>query len=145
MSLVATELNWSANSEWRDFPISLIQDCKNGIKQIIYYLHGHICVYLDNMLSVMGKYSVIKMPSEVLRSTAKNVAELRKELSWTQQGLSEKSGVSYGSIKRFERSGKISFESLLKIAECLNRLSEFENILLPRDDQRLKKLFESHE
>ena len=93
----------------------------------------------------MGKYSINKLPSDILKSTAQNVAVLRKELNWTQQDLAEKSGVSYGSIKRFERSGQISFESLLKIVEVLNRLTEFETLLLPKDDQRLKKLFKSHE
>lgn len=92
----------------------------------------------------MGKYSVSKLPSDLLVSTARNVATLRKELKWTQQELAERSGVSYGSVKRFERFGKISFESLLKIAEVLNRLAEFESLLLPNDDQRLKKLFKSH-
>jgi transcriptional regulator with XRE-family HTH domain len=90
----------------------------------------------------MGRYSINKLPSDILKSTAQNVAALRKELKWTQLDLAEKSGVSYGSIKRFERSGQISFESLLKIAEVLNRLNEFETLLLPKDDQRLKKLIE---
>ncbi len=92
----------------------------------------------------MGKYSVNKLPSDILKSTAKNVAELRKELNWTQQDLVDKSGVSYGSIKRFERLGKISFESLLKIAEALDRLDEFETLLLPKGEKRLEKLFKSH-
>jgi transcriptional regulator with XRE-family HTH domain len=92
----------------------------------------------------MGKYSVNKLPSDILASTAKNAAGLRKGLHWTQQDLAEKSGVSYGSVKRFERTGKISFESLLKIAEALNRLGEFETLLLPKDDKRLQELFNSH-
>ena len=95
-------------------------------------------------MSIMGRYSINKLPSDILTSTAKNVAALRKEFNWSQQDLAEKSGVSYGSIKRFERSGQISFESLLKIVEVLNRLTEFETLLLPKNDQRLKKLFKSH-
>lgn len=90
----------------------------------------------------MAKYSIYKLPSDILRSTAQNVAALRKEQGFTQQELAVKSDVSYGSIKRFETSGKISYESLLKIAEALERLSEFENVFLPAtDNQRLKKLF----
>ena len=92
----------------------------------------------------MGKYSINKLPSDILMSTAKNVAELRKELNWTQQDLVEKSGVSYGSIKRFERFAKISFESLLKIAEALSRLDDFETLLVPRGNKRLEKLFKSN-
>lgn len=91
----------------------------------------------------MGKYSINKLPSDILKSTAQNTAAVRKELRWTQEDLAERSGVSYGSIKRFERSGQISFESLLKIAEALNRLTEFESILLPKGEQRLQKLFNS--
>lgn len=91
----------------------------------------------------MGKYSINKLPSDILKSTAENVATLRKELKWTQEDLADKSGVSYGSIKRFERLGKISFESLLKIAEALNRLGEFENLFISKSDKRLKDLFKS--
>ncbi len=89
----------------------------------------------------MGKYSAHKIPSDILASTAQHVATLRKQQRWTQQDLAIKSGVSFGSIKRFERSGQISFASLLKIAEALNRLADFETILLPNDDIRIRKLF----
>lgn len=92
----------------------------------------------------MGKYSINKVPSDILISIAQNVSKLRKEKGWTQRDLAKKSGVSFGSIKRFERSGQISFESLLKIVEALNRLSEFENLLiLSKDNQRIKQLFNS--
>lgn len=91
----------------------------------------------------MGKYSINKLPSDILKSTAERIAEIRKVKNWTQKDLAEKSGVSFGSIKRFERLGKISFESLLKIAESLDRLDEFEALLLPRDNKRLEKLFKS--
>ena len=91
----------------------------------------------------MSKYSLDKLPSDILKSTAKNVSRLRKEKKLTQQDLVNKSGVSYGSIKRFERTGKISFESLLKIAEALGRLEEFDGLLRPTGIKRLEKLFES--
>lgn len=93
----------------------------------------------------MGKYSVNKMPADILIAIAQNVAILRKEQGWRQQDLAEKSDVSYGSIKRFEQSGQISFESLLKIVESLRRLSEFESVLLPvKDNQRIQQLFKSY-
>ena len=92
----------------------------------------------------MGRYSVVKLPSDILRSTANNVAAIRKDLGWTQQELAERSGVSYGSVKRFERLGQISFESLLKIAEAINRLHEFEKLFIPLDTKRINKLFETN-
>lgn len=89
----------------------------------------------------MNKFSINKLPSDILMSTAKNAALLRKELKLTQQDLSEKSGVSFGSIKRFERTGQISFESLLKLAEALDRLSDFESLLAPKGNKKIEELF----
>ncbi len=91
----------------------------------------------------MGKYSVNKLPSDILISIAQNASKLRKELGLSQLALAEKSGVSYGSIKRFEQSGKISLESLLKLAEALNRLDEFENLFKLLNMERIEKLFNS--
>ena len=64
----------------------------------------------------------------VLSGIVKRVKERRKELKLTQHGLALRSGVSYGSIRRFESTGEISFNSLLKIASVLNALADF-NIL----------------
>jgi transcriptional regulator with XRE-family HTH domain len=52
----------------------------------------------------------------------------RLELGLTQVSLATHSGVSFGSIKRFENTGKIALESLLKIALTLNALEDFENL-----------------
>ncbi|MEM9858835.1 MAG: helix-turn-helix transcriptional regulator, partial [Bacteroidota bacterium] len=57
---------------------------------------------------------------------------LRKAHGLSQSQLAEKSGVSFGSIKRFERSGKISLESLLKIAFVLDALASFEQLFPPK-------------
>ncbi|MCB4774840.1 MAG: helix-turn-helix domain-containing protein [Sulfurovum sp.] len=49
----------------------------------------------------------------------------RKALKLTQQELATRSGVSFGSLKRFESSGKIALESLLKLAFVLECLGDF--------------------
>lgn len=61
----------------------------------------------------------------VLNGIIEKVKQRRKELKLTQQGLAKKSGVSYASIRRFESTGEISFTSLLKIANALNALADF--------------------
>ena len=43
-------------------------------------------------------------------------------------GLASMSGVSYGSIKRFETSGQISLISLTKIAIALDMADELRNL-----------------
>ncbi|WP_264229842.1 helix-turn-helix domain-containing protein [Acholeplasma laidlawii] len=52
----------------------------------------------------------------------------RKESRMTQRLLSQLSGVSYASVRRFETSGDISFASLLKLSEALGLLSEFNQL-----------------
>ena len=64
----------------------------------------------------------------VLSGITERVKQRRKECKLTQQGLAKKSGVSYASIRRFESTGEISFTSLLKIANALNALADF-NVL----------------
>jgi len=42
--------------------------------------------------------------------------------------ISNMSGVSYGSIKRFEASGEISLYSLVRISLALDCVNEIENL-----------------
>ena len=53
---------------------------------------------------------------------------LRKRRKLSQQELSEKSNVSYGSIKRFETSGQISLISLTKLCVALDCANEIRNL-----------------
>ena len=72
---------------------------------------------------------------------SKNVIVLRKQEKMSQKELSERSGVAYASIRKFESTGIISLESLLKICETLKRLRDFESILQQNDIKRKKDLF----
>ncbi len=65
---------------------------------------------------------------EVLMALAKRVKKIRKRLNISQKLLSSMSGVSFGSIKRFELTGQISLESLTKIARALGCLDEIKNL-----------------
>ena len=47
-------------------------------------------------------------PKEIQMQIAQNVRAVRKRRKISQKALSEKSGVSLGSVKRFETSGEIS-------------------------------------
>lgn len=61
----------------------------------------------------------------------KQVRERRKSMKLSQLELSQRSGVSFGSIKRFESTGEISLTSLLKIAVVLGCEADF-NALFSR-------------
>ena len=59
-------------------------------------------------------------PDEINKEIAVRVRTVRKRRKISQVKLSEKSGVSLGSVKRFESTGEISLLSLTKIAIALN-------------------------
>jgi len=59
----------------------------------------------------------------------------RKALGYTQLELSSRSGVSLGSLKRFENSGQISLESLLKLAFILECLGDFDGVCEERVEE----------
>jgi len=87
-------------------------------------------------------YSLEPTPIDVRRTLASRHRALRKQLKMSQQEMADRSGVSLGSLKRFERTGKISLESLLKLMHLLGRLDEFDKLLILKDDpDDLEKLF----
>lgn len=58
-------------------------------------------------------------PNEINAGIAGRIREVRRRRKISQEKLSSLSGVSLGSLKRFERSGEISLLSLTKIAIAL--------------------------
>jgi transcriptional regulator with XRE-family HTH domain len=87
-------------------------------------------------------YSLEKTPLEISKALAEKHRTLRKQLKMSQEEMAERSGVSLGSLKRFENTGKISLDSLLKLMHLLGRLNEFDNLLLQKEiPYDIKKLF----
>ena len=58
--------------------------------------------------------------TEINNDIAQKIVRLRKRKKITQKQLAARSGVSLGSLKRFEQSGEISLQSLTKIAIALD-------------------------
>lgn len=75
----------------------------------------------------MRKYTW-ETPEEINLIVAENVKKLRKRLGISQQKLSELTGVSYGSIKRFESTGNISLLSLTQIAIELDAIDDIKSL-----------------
>ena len=90
----------------------------------------------------MKNYSINKTPSQVQLELAVRFKKLRKYKKLSQSELADKSGVSLGSLKRFEHTGQISLESLLKLAHLFDRLDDFEEIFVVGEDlKKIEKLF----
>lgn len=75
-------------------------------------------------------------PCEVGLAISKQAKAKRLSLNLSQKTLSERSGVSFGTLKKFERTGKISLESLLKIALVLDSLEDFAPLFQPTPPQK---------
>ena len=71
---------------------------------------------------------VWETPEEINLELAQRLSRIRKRRKLTQEQLSEKSNVSYGSIKRFETSGQISLLSLTKLCVALGCEDEIKRL-----------------
>lgn len=74
------------------------------------------------------KALVWETAEELNQKLADRVRNIRKRRSISQQKLAEMSGVSFGSVKRFETTGQISLLSLTKIAMALGIADELRTI-----------------
>ena len=71
---------------------------------------------------------VWETPEEINMNLAGRIAGIRKRHGISQECLGEMSGVSYGSIKRFERTGQISLLSLTRLAVALDCAGEIRRL-----------------
>ncbi|MCR4782563.1 MAG: helix-turn-helix domain-containing protein [Lachnospiraceae bacterium] len=72
----------------------------------------------------MPRRFIWETPEEINKALADRFREIRRRRKISQQELSNLSGVSYGSIKRFESTGNISLISLTKLAIALGLENE---------------------
>ena len=77
---------------------------------------------------------------EINNEVASNVQKLRKRKKISQKELAERSGVSLGSIKRFEQTGEISLQSLTKIAIALRAEDELESLFTSANFESIEEI-----
>jgi len=71
-------------------------------------------------------------PAEVIEDLAGRAKRRRIDACLTQRELAEKAGVSYGSLRLLEETGKASFEAIVKIAFVLEAEAEFAQLFPSR-------------
>lgn len=79
----------------------------------------------------------LKSPKELAEEISSRAKQHRIKLNITQRELAERSGVSFGSVKRFEQKGEISLKHLLQIAVVLRLIGDFESLF---NEQRFKSM-----
>ena len=77
-----------------------------------------------------GQYMIVYLRTvqEVRTGIAARFKDRRLAMNLTQGGLAARSGVTWSSLKRFERHGLIALESLLKLALVLDCLGDFDKL-----------------
>jgi len=68
----------------------------------------------------------LKTEKEIALEIAKRVRAVRVSREFTQAELSQRTGVSLGSYRRFEQTGRIEFVSLIRIAQALGIENDFD-------------------
>lgn len=81
-------------------------------------------------------------PKEISDNIVENVRARRKEAHLTQEQLSRKSGVSLGSVKRFERTGEIALASLIRIAVALDCQEDFLQLFAKKHYQSIQEIID---
>ncbi len=69
-----------------------------------------------------------RTPHDTQRSLAMRFKSRRLARNLSQEGLAKRSGVSWGSLKRFESKGLIAIDALLRIALVLDCLDDFDRV-----------------
>ena len=84
---------------------------------------------------------VWETPEEIIMGVAERLTRIRKRRKITQQELSVKSNVSYGSIKRFGTSGQISLISLIKLCVALECTDEIKRLFIDVEYKNIEEVF----
>lgn len=82
----------------------------------------------------------LQPPRELARTLARRVKTLRLERGWTQQETADRAGLTLATYRRFERTGRISLERLLKLAVVLDALRGFDHLFVSRPAASLAEL-----
>lgn len=97
--------------------------------------YGRIVAVVAIMLSLD-----LLSPREASVRIAERCRAARLDLDLTQRGLADRAAVSLGTLKRFERTGQIGLETLLKLAVALDRLDGFEGVFAPPEFRSLDEV-----
>ena len=74
-------------------------------------------------------------PSKAQMALAQNLRTRRLAMGLTQAGLSERSGVALATLRKFERTGAISVESLCKLMMVVGGLEKFVEASAPQKNE----------
>ena len=82
---------------------------------------------MKNRFDISAFVNVLTVQTAI-ENLAQRFRKRRKEKKLSQKRIARQSGVSYASVRRFERSGQISLHSLMELARVLGCLEDFNEL-----------------
>ena len=82
----------------------------------------------------------LQNPRDMARTLAGRAKSLRLERGWTQQEVALRAGLALATYRRFERTGRISLERLLKLAVVLDARAGVEHLFAAGPARSLDEL-----
>lgn len=82
----------------------------------------------------------LQTPKEIVLTVAGRARALRLHRGWTQQETADRAGITLASYRRFERTGSISLERLLKAAVALGAYGGLDQLFAPPPAASLAEL-----
>jgi HTH-type transcriptional regulator / antitoxin HipB len=79
-------------------------------------------------------------PPEIGLALGDRVRQLRLARNWRLATLAQRAGLGLATVQRFETTGRITLENLLKLADALGRLHELDGLFRPPPARSLDEL-----
>ncbi|MDZ4259804.1 MAG: helix-turn-helix transcriptional regulator [Gemmatimonadales bacterium] len=70
--------------------------------------------------------------AEIATQLAARVARARLDAGWSQAELAERAGITLATYRRFEQTGKISLDRLIRVMSVLGRGADWAAVCAPR-------------
>ena len=97
--------------------------------------------YICNKTLKKPKSAQMLVNEHIFQETiAQRAKAIRLEHNWTQAEVAERSGVSLGSLRRFEQTGEISLGNLYRISVALLRVNDWNQLFQPRPIRTIEEI-----
>ena len=96
-------------------------------------------------MRMIDVFNIQKTPAQLMMGVAERAAKRRKALELTQAQLAQRADVSLGSLRRFEQTGRIAFESLVRICIALDCEDELDALFSKRAYTSIQEVIDAQE
>ena len=94
-------------------------------------------------MRMIDVFNIQQTPEQIAKGAAERAAKRRRELELTQAQLAERAGMSLGSLRRFEQTGAVAFESLVRICIALGCEDDLEALFAKRAYRSIQEVIDA--